>query len=82
MSDTQKEEQHQGRFKNTKKNTRNAKTTKKKTINNTIEKEIKGGFDSLKVAPRERKNTKGGLRTRGRTTRSSRPPRRIPLTTQ
>jgi hypothetical protein len=35
------------------KNTRKTKITKKKTINNTIEKEKKGGFDSLKVAPRE-----------------------------
>jgi hypothetical protein len=33
------QEQHQGRFKNTKKNTKKFKATKNKTICNTIEKE-------------------------------------------
>jgi hypothetical protein len=40
--------------------------SKLKTIGNTTNKEGREGFDSLKVAPRERNNTKGGSRTRGK----------------
>jgi hypothetical protein len=39
------------------KNTKKAKTTRKKTINNTTKKER--GFDSLELASRERSSTKG-----------------------
>ncbi len=75
------EEQHQGRFKNTKKNTRKGKTIKKKTNGNTIER--KGGrFDSLEAALRERSNTKVGSKTRGRTPGKSRPLGRTPSVTQ
>jgi len=51
--------------------TRKAKTTKKKTINNTTKKER--GFDSLEVAPKEKSNTKGGeqLQRRLKNTRKS-----------
>jgi hypothetical protein len=42
---------------NTIKGTKKFKTTNKKTINNTTEKER--GFDSSKVVPRVRSNTKG-----------------------
>jgi hypothetical protein len=38
--------------------TRKANTTRKKTINNITKKEW--GFNSLKVAPKERIDTKGG----------------------
>ncbi len=39
---------------------KNARAFGKKTINNTTKKERGGGVDSLKVAPKERSNTKGG----------------------
>jgi hypothetical protein len=41
------------------KNARKAKPTRKKMINK-HNKKGKGGFESPKVAPRERSNTKGG----------------------
>jgi hypothetical protein len=40
------------------KNTKKFKATRKKTINNTKDK--KGRFNSPKMTPRERNNTKGG----------------------
>jgi hypothetical protein len=43
------------------KNTKKFKATRKKTINNTTEKER--GFDSLGTTPKERNNIKGGSRT-------------------
>jgi hypothetical protein len=48
------------------KNTWKLKTTKKKNIIN-ITKKGKRGFDSSKMAPRERNSTKGGSRTRRKT---------------
>jgi hypothetical protein len=66
-------------LKNMRKNTRKHKATNKKTINNTIEKE--GGFDSSKVAPREKSGTKGGRKTQGKAPGNSRPPRRRLLIT-
>jgi len=53
-------------LKNTKKNIKKFKTTKKKTIVNTTKKG-KRGFDSSKMTPRERSSTKGGSRTQKRT---------------
>jgi hypothetical protein len=37
----------------------NLRIIREKTINNTTKKERGGGFDSFKVAPRLRSNTKG-----------------------
>jgi hypothetical protein len=53
-----------------------------KTITNTIIRGGGRGFNSLGVASRERNNTKGGSRTRGKTPIGSKPPRKRPSTTQ
>jgi len=50
------------------------------TISNTIE--MEGGFDSPRVAPRERNNIKGGSRTRGKALGRQKPLRKRPSTTQ
>jgi hypothetical protein len=70
-----------GRLKNTRKNTKKAKTIMNKSITNTIKKE-RGGFDYPEMALRERNNTKVGSRRRGRTPKRSRPLGRRPLVTQ
>jgi len=46
------------------KHTKKLMVTKKKTINNTIEKE--GGFDSQETTPKEKNITKESLRNQGR----------------
>jgi hypothetical protein len=51
-----------------KKHTKKLMATKKKTINNTTEKE--GGFDSPEVTPKEKNITKESLKTQGKAPRN------------
>jgi hypothetical protein len=68
-------------LKNTIKNTKKFNATRKKTINDTIEKEGVG-FDTLKAAPKERNITKESSRTPSKAVKSSMPLQRKPSTTQ
>jgi hypothetical protein len=68
-------------LKNTIKNTKKLNATRKKTINDTIEKEGVG-FDTLKATPKERNIAKESSRTPLKALKSSMPLQRKPLATQ
>lgn len=76
-----KEGTNQEKLKNTIKNTKKLNATRKKTINDTIKKEGVG-FNTLKVAPKERNITKESSRTPLRALKSSMPLQIKPSATQ